>query len=208
MFFRFALSFAALLLGLAAGPATARSFDLPKVGYSAERMIKSGDRWQAMQVHYSPGMERMDLEGSAAAGNVMIVRYDKALTWILIPKLHAYLELPGKIGDDIVATVQSLDLQPVGRERVKDIATTKYKVDGEIKGFMWLGRNDIPVQIDGDLTVGKNSKPVPTHFEQTNIQVAAQDPALFEVPDGLVRIKLKDARWLGLMQQFLGGQQE
>jgi hypothetical protein len=148
----------------------------------------------------------MDLEGNAAAGNVMIVRYDKGLTWILIPELHAYLELSHEIGKNILTTAQSLDLQPVGHEKVNDVVTTKYRIDGKIKGFMWLDRKDIPVRIDGDMEVGKHDKPTPTHFEQSDIQVAPQDPALFEVPVGLVRIQLKDARWLGLMQQFLGGE--
>lgn len=202
---RVAVAFAALLLGLVAGPAAARPFDLPKVGYSAERMVKSGERWQAMQVHYNPGMERMDLEGNAAAGNVMIVRYDKGVTWILIPQLHAYLELSQDIGNNILATAQSLELQPVGREQVNDTATTKYRIDGKIKGFMWLGRRDIPVRIEGDMSVGENAKATATHFEQSHIEIAPQDPTLFEVPAGLLRIELKDARWLGLMQQFLGG---
>ena len=200
---RLVLSLIALVL--AAGPAAARSFDLPKVGYSAERMVKSGQRWQAMQVHYNPGMERMDLEGNAAAGNVMIVRYDKGVTWILIPQLHAYLELSQEIGSNILATAQSLELRPLGREQVNDTATTKYRIDGKIKGFMWLGRQDIPVRIDGAMDVGENAEPTPAHFEQSHILVAPQDPALFEVPQGLMRIELKDARWLGLMQQFLGG---
>jgi len=202
---RFVLPLAAFLVLFAAGSLAARGFDLPQVGYSAERVVKSGGRWQAMQVHYSPGMERMDLEGNAAAGNVMIVRYDKGLTWIVIPQLHAYLELPDRIGDDIVAVARSLVLHPLGRDRINGLATMKYRIDGKITGYMWLGQKDIPVEIDGDMTVGDKAKPLPTHFEQSHIQIAPQDPALFEVPEGLSRIKLKDARWLGLMQQFLGG---
>jgi hypothetical protein len=197
------LTFASLGLCLIAVPADARDFKLPQVGYSAERTVKRGDRWQAMQVHYTPGMERMDLEGDAAGGNVMIVRYDKGVTWIVLPRLRAYVELSGDVSNSISAVAQSLALNPVGHERIGDVDTTKYRLDGKITGFMWLGQRDIPVRIDGDMAVGETS--APTHFEQNHIKIGPQDPALFELPEGLVRIEIKDARMLGLMQQLLGG---
>jgi hypothetical protein len=188
---------------LAPSGASARNFTLPEVDYSADREVQSGERWQTMVVHYSPGKERMELTGAAARGNVMIVRYDRGVTWVLMPRLGAYLELPNNVGDNISSVMQSLDLQPAGRERIDGVEAAKYRVDGKLQGFMWIGAQGIPLRIDGDLDV--DGKTTPAHLEQHNVVVAPQAAELFELPGGLARIELKDARWLGLMQQYLTG---
>lgn len=183
--------------------AASLAFVLPNVGYTAERQVQSGERRQSMRVYYAPGMERMELDGAAAGGNVVIVRYDRAVTWVIMPRLHAYIELPAEVSQRYLQLMQGLDLTPAGHSKLNGIAATKYRVSGRLDGFMWLDRNGIPLKVQGQTLIG--GQPTRTDIAQTDIELTNPSPAMFELPAGLARIQLTDPAWIALLQRYLPG---
>lgn len=181
-----------------------RAFVWPQIDYSAERTVLRGQRWQNMRVFYSPGKERMDLRGALAGGNSIILRRDLGKSWIVIPLLQAYAELPANIGADIDGLLDNLKLTPDGQENIDGLNTARYRTGGGMQGYMWLTRNDIPVRIEGQARIDGVERL--TKIEQRDIQIGPQDTALFEPPSGLQRIELNDPRWSGLLRRIISGE--
>lgn len=201
---RLPAAFAAICLALlAAAPARAESFALPDIAYSAERRVQAGERWQEMRVHYSPGKERMEFTGAAAGGNVMIVRYDQGLAWLLMPGMRAYMEVPSDIGGQVMALTEDVRLEPEGRERVNGATTTRHRASGRFEGRVWLTDDGIPVRIEGRAAI--DGQRVPTRIEQRDITRTRPEPALFQLPAGFMRIPLNDPRMLEMLRQMLSG---
>lgn len=183
--------------------AAERAYEPPGVEYRAERLVQRGGRQQAMRVHYAPGKERLDLLGSAAAGNSLILRHDLGQTFVVMPRLKAYGVAPPDVGAELDAILRSLRLTAEGREKVDGMATTRYRVRGRLDGRIWLDQRNIPVRIEGRSEIGGEWRD--TLIEQRAIEVVRVDPALFEVPPGLGRIDMRDPVWSALVRQVIGG---
>ncbi|MCW5751517.1 MAG: hypothetical protein KIT81_10265 [Alphaproteobacteria bacterium] len=183
--------------------AAERTYEPPRVEYRAERLVQRGGRQQAMRVHYVPGKERLDLLGTAAAGNSLILRHDLGQTFVVMPRLGAYGVAPPDVGAELDAILRSLRLTAEGREVVEGVATTRYRVRGRLEGRIWLDPRDIPVRIQGRSEIGGEWQE--TLIEQRAIEVARQDPSLFEVPPGLGRIDMRDPVWAALVRQVING---
>lgn len=201
------LGFGLMLPGAASATAADQAtdpairFSLPNIPYTAERRVADGRNWQAMRVYYRPGMERMELEGEAAGGNVIIVRFDRDLTWVLMPRLHIYLELPGEVDQRFRSLMSSLVLTPEGSARVNGERAEKYRVSGRLTGTMWLDRHGIPLRIVGETVIG--GKSAHADVEQTDIRTGQVAPGLFDLPAGYSRVALTDPSWIKLLQRFL-----
>src|SRR6185437_15447616 len=82
----------------------------------------------------------------------------------------------------------------LGEEVIDGQRTTKYRVehtarDGtEVDGYVWLTREGIPMRLDGMYTPAQGGKPTPFHMELSNVRVGPQDPALFDVPQNMVKL--------------------
>ena len=177
------------------------AFSLPKLSYTAERRVADGHHWQSMRVYYRPGMERMELEGDAAAGNVIIARFDRPVPWVLMPQLHLYIELPGEVSARFQQLLAGLRLMPEGPARIEGTAAEKYRVTGSLTGTLWLDRQGIPLRIQGQTMIGGRS--TPADLEQSDVRIGAVSPDLFELPQGYSRITLNDPDWVKLLQRYL-----
>jgi hypothetical protein len=187
---------------LVAAPAGAVPFHLPQVEYAADRYVRQGDRFQNMRVHYAPGMERLELQGSAAAGNVLILRHDLGRAFLVMPRMRALAELPHDVLARLGQAIEGTDLQPIGTEAVNGITAVKNRATGSFTGLVWLTRSGIPLKIDGQRKT--TDGPRRLFLEQRNISPGAQPASLFEVPAGMTRIQLTDPAWLGLLGDIIG----
>lgn len=199
------LALGGLALGLSpyATAQAAQFYELPKVEYSAQRRVQRGERWQTMRVNYTPGKERMDLQGSLAGGNSIIVRRDLKFTWIVMPLLRAYGEAPLDIGAVIDSMLAGLSLTPDGQDMIDGVTASRYKVDGGFKGKLWLDKQNIPLKAQGQSQL--EGVWLDTLIEQQGVKITPQEPSLFELPEGYAKIDLSDPRWSMLIRQIIAG---
>ena len=183
-------------------PAAAVPFQLPQVEYAADRYVEQADRFQNMRVHYAPGMERLELQGKAAGGNVVLLRHDLGKAWLVMPRMHALAELPGEVLARLGQAIQGTDLKPIGTETLNGIAAVKHRATGTFTGTVWLSRSGILVKLDGQRRVEGGARRL--FLEQRNIAPGPQPASLFEPPAGLARIQMTDPSWLTLLSDIIG----
>jgi hypothetical protein len=185
-----------------ARPASAVPFQLPQVEYAADRYIEQADRFQNMRVHYAPGMERLELQGRAAGGNVVLLRHDLGKAWLVMPRMAALAELPGEVLARLGQVIQGTDLKPLGTETVNGVTAVKHQATGTFTGLVWLSRSGIPIKLDGQRR--SDSGPRRLLLEQRNVAPGPQAASLFEPPAGLARIQMTDPAWLGFLSDIIG----
>jgi len=194
-----------LIAGLAAAvarPALAMPFRLPQVEYSAQRHVRQGERFQDMAVRYAPGMERLELQGAEAGGNVVLLRHDLGKAWLVMPRMRALAELPPAVLGRMNQVFDGTSLKAAGSETVNGIACARYAASGAFRGTVWLSRSGIPVKIDGDRQAEGGRRKI--YLEQNGIVPAPQDGALFEPPAGMMRLQMTDPAWMQFLEEMIG----
>lgn len=175
---------------LAVGTALAAGLPQTKVEYSADSIMETQGAAIASKVYHAENKARMEMKVQGA-NNIMISRMDKKVAWMLMPDQKMYMETSleeGKKKSNDVNNCQ-MDMQPQGSETVNGLKTTKNKLamtcpDGlKYNGSMWIAvKEGIMVKMD---SVAKTEKgDIPFKMELKNINIAKQDPALFEIPAG------------------------
>ncbi|HXZ02223.1 MAG TPA: hypothetical protein VEI03_19675 [Stellaceae bacterium] len=186
-----------LLLGLAfvaAAPEAASAALLgdARVAYSAERTVTVNGKSYSGMVFHSPGHERHE---QTIAGIAEVVILDVAMKrgFLVVPMLKSYVAfafppLMAKLDDP------GLRSAPIGRETVNGVPTTKYRIDhlsadgSRAHGYVWLSVQGVLMRIDGTVTRDGAGKPLAIRMELANLVLGSQDPALFQVPPGLVEL--------------------
>lgn len=194
-----------LVAGLAAAvapPVFAAPFRLPQVEYSAERYVRQGERWQNMTVRYAPGMERLELQGPEAGGNVVLLRHDLGKAWLVMPRMRALAELPPAVLSRMNQIFEGTDIKTTGNETVNGIPCTRHAATGAFRGTVWLSRAGIPVKIDGDRQAEGGRRKV--YLEQSGIAPATQAATLFEPPVGMMRLQMTDPSWMQFLDEIIG----
>lgn len=185
-------------------PATARAalFGDASIAYSAERTVTvNGNSYSGMVFHI-PGHERHEQEIQGIA-EVVILDAAAKEGFLIVPMLKSYVafgfpKLMAELDDP------SLRRSPVGQETIHGVRTTKYRIDhisadgAHALGFAWLSAQGVLMRIDGTITRGAG-KPLAIRMELANLAVGPQNPALFQVPAGLVKLPT------AALQGLLGG---
>ncbi len=181
------LSLVALIVGFvlsSAGFGMAAKLEEPKVDYAADTIMEmEGGMTMKSRTYYSPGKQRLEMGGQD--GMVTIMRKDKGVMWQLMGNM--YMEMPITNEDH---SIENLDMEQtvVGEETINGIKTTKYKTiatrkDGKkFGGFFWMTKEGIPVKMD--LLFKDGDRKDRMYMEAQNLQIAKQDPKLFEIPPG------------------------
>lgn len=199
---RFALSVLAAIVM----PGSALAWNPPALDYSADETLETAEFSLDGRVYVSQGKERREMliEGMR---QIMINRPDKKLMWTLMPEQRMYLEikLDGKGGDSAAdrgdISGYEIEQTTIGEEEVNGVMTTKSKIvmtgkNGEkMGGFWWVSKEGIVVKMDV-IAMDKGDK-TRVKKELTNIEITRQDPALFEIPEGYVK--------MGMMNMLMGG---
>lgn len=153
------------------------------VQYSAAEKIGTEHGTVEARVFVAPGMKRMEMKDAT-----QILRFDKGVMWILMPRQKMYMERPITAAPGGSAHLKYLERKKLGQEVVNGISTNKYKTVAQdpqgnrLEGFSWLTADGVPVKNDMQYQSGGHGARVRT--EISDLKVGPQDPALFEVPPG------------------------
>jgi hypothetical protein len=189
---RLLLSLCLMLAATAPGAARAALFGDASIAYSAERTVTVNGKSYSGMVFHIPGHERHEqtIQGvaevvvldAAAKQGFLIVPMLKTYVTFAFPKVMAELDDP------------ALRRDPVGRETVNGLRTTKYRIDhlatdgSRAQGYAWLSAQGVLMRIDGTVTRGGSGRVTAIRMELSNLALGPQDPALFQVPPGLAQL--------------------
>lgn len=193
------------LLLAAASPAAARAALLgdAAIAYSAERTVTVNGRSYSGMVFHMPGRDRHEQEIQGIA-EVIILDAAAKRGFLMLPMLRTYVpfafpELMAELDDP------GLRRSPVGHETVNGVRTTKYRIDhtaadgSRARGYAWVSAQGVLMRIDGTVARPGGNKPTAIRMELANLAVGPQDPALFQLPQGLIKLPA------GALQSLLGG---
>lgn len=161
--------------GAQAGESTAQ--------YSALEHMSTPEGEMEARVFVAPGMKRMEMHDAT-----QIIRFDKGVMWILMPKQRMYMERPIAAAPGGGGNLKYLEKKNLGKETVNGIPATKYKTVAEdpqgnrLEGFSWL--TDDGILVKNDMQVSDGGLVMQVKSEITELKVGVQDPVLFEVPQG------------------------
>lgn len=190
MYTRLSLLISPALLSLCAlvcaGQAAAAALPAPSVEYSADRLVETESGSFQGKVYSARDRERTEttMQGTQS---VMILRRDRQLGWMLMPaqKMYQQVDFAQARQQSGAAPESEVEITEVGTETVAGLAATKYKMmmkDGSAGGFVWITPEGIAVKMDMlSKSGGAKSRVTMT---LSNVQIGAQDPQMFEVPDG------------------------
>ena len=177
-------------------PALAVQMHRPQAEYSADETIQTDERTIQQKVFVTPTMERKELLTGAGDGAIQIYRYDNKVMWMVMPSQKMYMEHsmaggPPKGNDPSQWTYEDT---AVGEETLNGMKVTKFKTiatstDGKkYGGFSWRTKEGINLKQDLLYKEGNEKKRMLT--ELSNVKIAAQDPKLFEIPEGFTKLDM------------------
>jgi outer membrane lipoprotein-sorting protein len=167
---------------LLAGPAAAAQF-------SALMMVKDGDKTLPAKIFVQDGKMRQEFNDEEGQ-TVTIVRPDRKVVWIIIPRKRAYLEMPLKRqlpGQFIQIPPDAVTKRLVGKETVNGYETEKYEVGVRVGGGLekqtvWLATKlGTPVKM---VSIERRFS-----LEYKSIKEAPQPERLFNLPPGYQKLK-------------------
>jgi len=184
----------AILFALTAWAAD-KTFQEPDVEYYADEHMETEDVTMQTKVYHAPGKERREQDMSGMQ-QIMIMRRDKGVMWMLMPEQKTYMEMKMGQGKEDTADLKdyTIEYSVVGEAVVNGINTTKNKVimtdkkGNKFGGFMWVSKEGIMVKMD---TVSKvEGSKMRVKMERKNIKIENQNPKLFEIPSGYNKMSM------------------
>jgi len=112
---------------------------------------------------------------------------------LLLPSLNSYLSfafprLMAELDDPTWRRV------PKGEEVVNGVRTTKYRVDhtaedgSRAQGWLWLSAQGVLMRLEGVVTRAGANAGTSIRMELAGLRLARQDPQLFQIPPGLIKL--------------------
>ncbi|MEW6713933.1 MAG: DUF4412 domain-containing protein [Nitrospirota bacterium] len=172
-----------------------KTFQESDVEYSADEQMETEDVAMQAKVFHAPGKERREQDMSGMQ-QIMIMRRDKNVIWMLMPDQKMYMEMKMGQGKEDTADINdyTIEYSVVGEEVINGINTTKNKVivtdkkGNKFGGFMWVSMEGIMVKMD---TVSRvEGSKMRVKMERKNIKIQKQDSKLFEIPSGYNKMSM------------------
>lgn len=175
--------------------ARANELPQPTVEYSADSVLTAEGMSMRTRVYHALDKERREVQMQGQE-QVMILRMDKGVSWMLMPDSSQFMEMPVAAGLESSGDVTGYGIQitPLGKEKLGPMASTKYQMvlsspEGyPYEGFMWI--NDQGIVLKMDAAVKGDQSGARLQMELTNIKIGKQDPKLFEVPAGYTKFDM------------------
>lgn len=172
-----------------------KTFQESDVEYSADEQMETEDAAMQAKVFHAPGRERREQDMSGMQ-QIMIMRRDKNVVWMLMPDQKMYMEMKMGQGKEDTADLKDyiIEYTVVGEEVVNGLNTTKNKVivtdkkGNKFGGFMWVSMEGIMVKMDSVSKVEGSKMRV--KMERKNIKIEKQDSKLFEIPSGYNKMSM------------------
>jgi len=165
--------------------------------YSAVEHISTERGDVEAKVFVAPGMKRMEMHDAT-----QILRFDKGVLWVLMPKQRMYMERPIASAPGGSGNLKYLEKKNLGKETVNGIPATKYRTVAEdpkgsrLEGLSWLTDDGILVKNDMKVRNGGRSAQVRTEIK--DLKVGKQDLSLFEVPQGFRKFAMPSGMPAGM----------
>jgi len=190
-----------LVCGAPFKPASAAMLGDASVSYSAERTVTVNGKSYLGMVFHVPGRERHEQQIQGIS-EVIILDAGAKQGFLVLPELNSYVAFAFP---RLMAELDDSDLRrtPVGQETVNGVPTTKYRVDhtagdgSRAQGFVWLSGQRVLMRLDGIVARAGAGRGTAIRFELAGVKLGPQDPGLFVLPPGLV--KLPSAALEGLL---------
>jgi len=173
------------------GRAWASDIDLSQARYrGAGTMTFAGRPGVPFVINFDRGLERREIEGSGTT-KIFIKRPDRGVVYVVDRRAGTAIEKP--LGTSLVAhptdDFAAYDAAAVETETMLGEPVTKYRLQGEgaagrrFDGFTWLTEDGIVVRLEG--TVEGADAGGPMVIEVIRLERGAQEPHLFEPPNGI-----------------------
>lgn len=159
------------------------------VEYQAKRVITTEGNTFEYTERRAPQKLVMDMnmEGVEA---VLLVREDLNKSYVLMPSMGMYREMPMDKANQQAGGVNGLEeVTKVGRETVNGFECTKFKArirnkEGKGDGLIWVADNGVPIKMDMTFS-SRRKRGQRMVMELKDLLLEAQDPAHFELPQDL-----------------------
>lgn len=179
-----------------AAPSFAEKLMEPSVEYSADTFTQTDTMTLKGKVYHAMGKERQE-QTVIGMKQVVIVRTDKNVVWVLMPERRMYMEhsLQERGAPDRVHGPGEFDYdyKVVGEEIVNGIRATKSRMtatspDGiKFAGFIWVTKDGILVKMDSS-SKGNGAPRMHLKTELRNLKIGKQESSLFEIPEGYTKM--------------------
>jgi hypothetical protein len=181
------------------------------VDHSAEYTVTvSGQPPAEARLHRTSRNARADINTQQAPPITVVAGLEPASAVVLVPMMRMAVDvdpndLPG--WRELVSGTPGRDvtLAPEGTETILGRQAIRFRVEGRnaqgnVSGRIWITADGIVLRAEG---TGSDMNGQRSTFSAVarNVQVAAQDPNLFRVPDGFQRMQLPPQ----IMQQIMPG---
>ena len=162
-----------------------------RVGFTAERLLVLDGKTYVGRIWHMPGEERHEQSLQGVNPILFILHNNSGIADIVLPKLHTVAELPVPTALTILEDPQLLK-NPIGKERIGGVGTTKYTIDlttpqGRATGFLWLDPAGIPIKCEGRFRA-PGGKLTTIRWELRHLRIGPQPAALFAVPRGYSKL--------------------
>lgn len=192
-----------LLMGAAPASMRGRMLGDAVIGYRAERTVTVDGRSYSGTVFHMPGRDRHE-QRIAGIFEVILLDAAKKRGFLIVPMLQTYVPFAFP---ELMAELDQPDWRraPAGEEMVNGVRTTRYRIDhtaadgSRARGFAWVSAEGVLMRLKGSVTRPGASHPTTIRMELTDLARGPQDPALFQLPPGLVELPP------AALQRLLGG---
>jgi hypothetical protein len=171
-----------------------------RVPYSADRSLVIGEQKFEGKIYSRPGSQRHEQKVGGVEWIVLLHR-NETRGWLVLPALGSRVEFDFAPAVTELGAEDLLDTS-LGHERIDGLVTTKYRIehtarDGTlVDGYLWLTRDGIPMRFEGMVTLRNRERPKTIRMELSHVETGRQDPALFEVPEGMIELPASALRSL------------
>lgn len=159
------------------------------VSYDGTRILEMKDGMFEATEHRAPGKMYTEIHMSGMS-NAVILREDLGVSWLIMRSMGYYKEdtLEGGIMQQANG-MEFTEIEEVGRDTVLEYPATKYKVkfkdnEGKGAGFIWITDTGVPARFEMIYSSG-DVKGMRINMYFTELNMREQDPAIFELPEGL-----------------------
>jgi hypothetical protein len=162
------------------------------------------------RVYRTPRAARADVAAPQSPPVALVATLEPPGAFLLVPMMRMAVDLDAELmplwREVVFGTPgREVSVTPEGTESVGGRPTIRFRVQarnarGSINSHAWVTADGIVMRVAG---TGVDAGGQQTEFTVTarNVQVAAQDPNLFRIPDGFQRMQMPPE----IMQQFVPG---
>ncbi len=184
--------------------------DEPTVSYSGVRELTSSQGTVTMKEYYAPQKQRMEMSGPT--GDVVLInRRDKNGSWLLMPEMKMFMEIPSKqFQQQTGSHAKVIENKKVGSETLDGHKVDKYRTivedadGGRGEGYYWITQDGIPLKMEMDLIQDGKKQHMVTELKK--LKIGAQPATLFEVPAGYSAMPSIDKDMLSSMMNSAGAE--